>query len=306
MKLFAPDYYESFSCIAQRCHHSCCIGWEINIDPQSLQRYESLSGEWGERLKRSICREGDTAYFRLGEGERCPFLNADGLCELILHFGEDSLCQICTDHPRFRYFFSSRTEIGLGLCCEEACRLALSQPQPVRLIQIGQAAGEEDCPAEESAFFTWRDQILRCAQDRSFPIEERVQQIGQMAGFDLSGLSMESWIPFMENLERMDESWADCLKRLDEETKVLDSQWDVPLEQLLVYLLYRHLSTGFEEDDCRGYLAFGLLMWHMIRQMFSGETMEELADLVRLYSSEIEYSDENIGKIIEELYGRIL
>ena len=32
MKLIAPDYYNKFSCIADKCRHSCCVGWEIDID----------------------------------------------------------------------------------------------------------------------------------------------------------------------------------------------------------------------------------------------------------------------------------
>jgi lysine-N-methylase len=33
MKLIAPDTYPEFCCIADRCRHSCCIGWEIDVDP---------------------------------------------------------------------------------------------------------------------------------------------------------------------------------------------------------------------------------------------------------------------------------
>ena len=32
MKLYAPEYYKQFQCIADKCTHSCCIGWEIDID----------------------------------------------------------------------------------------------------------------------------------------------------------------------------------------------------------------------------------------------------------------------------------
>ena len=32
-----PDYYSAFRCIAGACKHSCCIGWEIDIDEESLE-----------------------------------------------------------------------------------------------------------------------------------------------------------------------------------------------------------------------------------------------------------------------------
>ena len=50
MKLYAPDYYTKFACIADKCQHSCCIGWEIDIDEETLSYYNSVSGDFGNRL----------------------------------------------------------------------------------------------------------------------------------------------------------------------------------------------------------------------------------------------------------------
>ena len=47
MKLIAPDYYAHFACIAGACHHSCCIGWEIDIDSDTLHYYQQLDGDIG-------------------------------------------------------------------------------------------------------------------------------------------------------------------------------------------------------------------------------------------------------------------
>ena len=52
----------------------------------------------------------------------------------ILSCGENVLCNICKDHPRFRNFRSDRTEVGLGLACEEACRLILNYNEPFCLV----------------------------------------------------------------------------------------------------------------------------------------------------------------------------
>ena len=68
-----PDYYNEFTCIATKCSHNCCIGWEIDIDRDSFDFYSSLTGDFGKKLKENI----DTSngpHFVLGEKERCPFL----------------------------------------------------------------------------------------------------------------------------------------------------------------------------------------------------------------------------------------
>ena len=41
MQLFAPTYYKKFKCIADRCQHNCCIGWEIDIDGETPERYKN-------------------------------------------------------------------------------------------------------------------------------------------------------------------------------------------------------------------------------------------------------------------------
>ena len=163
MNIYVPDYYPSFHCIASRCGHTCCAGWEIDIDAESLARYDRLPGDFGDRVRQSVSLE-DMPHFILTADERCPLLNGDNLCELILHEGEGALCQICRDHPRFRNFFSSRVEMGLGLACEEASRLILTWPRPLRLIRL-EGDGEETPTEDECWLFDLRDRWLSAIKE---------------------------------------------------------------------------------------------------------------------------------------------
>ena len=44
MKTYAPKYYQQFHCIADKCKHSCCIGWEIDIDKDVFPENAVLYG----------------------------------------------------------------------------------------------------------------------------------------------------------------------------------------------------------------------------------------------------------------------
>lgn len=91
------------------------------MDEASLRRYQSVSGPFGEELRRSIITEADgSSHYLLTPEGRCPFLREDGLCRQILELGEDALCEICANHPRFFQRFGDLEEQGVGLACEEA------------------------------------------------------------------------------------------------------------------------------------------------------------------------------------------
>ena len=54
-----PDYFERFQCSASDCTDNCCIGWEIDIDERTAERYKKVPGELGQKLKDRILREGE-------------------------------------------------------------------------------------------------------------------------------------------------------------------------------------------------------------------------------------------------------
>ena len=64
-----PDYYPKFQCTAGACKHSCCIGWEIDIDEDSAARYAAMDGALGARLQQQIAWDADPPHFKLGDGE---------------------------------------------------------------------------------------------------------------------------------------------------------------------------------------------------------------------------------------------
>ena len=143
MKIRKPDYYDRFQCIAGACSDSCCIGWEIDVDEERLAEYREVDGELGERLK--TCMDWEEGHFILqGKEERCPFLNQENLCDLIIGLGEESLCEICREHPRFYEWYDDLTEVGVGLCCEAAARLVLEGDRPAQFVV------HEDYDAEDS------------------------------------------------------------------------------------------------------------------------------------------------------------
>lgn len=302
-----PDYYKKFKCLAGACRHSCCCGWEIDIDDVTLERYKSVKGEMGRRLAEGISDEGG-AHFVLDGDERCPFLTDDNLCLIIQTLGEEYLCRICTDHPRFRSFFSDRTETGLGLCCEAAAELILKQKEKVRLV----IEGDESLESRERKLIEKRAALIAAAQDRSETVEKRMEKILIMSGAAAGTRSIAEWAKLYQTLEVLDDTWSDELKALEKYTENVypkDEAWQTAAEQLLVYFLYRHMPSALDDGEFDLRAVFCVLSTRMILALclntaHGGEAaVDALAEYARRYSAEIEYSDENIEDILDMLYG---
>lgn len=314
MKIIGPDYYPRFQCIAEKCSHSCCRGWEIDIDEDSFARYLQTEGAIGEKLQQCIVPSTDDAlpHFRLTEDEKCPFLTEKGLCQLILEIGEDSLCQICRDHPRFRNYLTDRDEIGVGMCCEAAAALILNNKEKPRLILLSDDGGEEELTREEEALLSLRDAGIGILQDRDLSLNERLEKLLRVCGDPLPYRPMTEWAAFFLTLERLDDAWAEALNRAvsgdDRPDTPLGAEWDIPLEQFSVYLLYRHLPGALRDGDAEGRVAFTVLSVRLIqcllqaREKAAGKAdMEDLTALCRMFSAEIEYSDVNEDAILDEI-----
>ena len=305
---FTPDYYKDFHCIAGSCRHSCCIGWEIDVDPDMLCSYNSVPGPFGDRLRANISTE-DAPHFILGDGERCPFLNSENLCDIILTLGEDHICEICSEHPRFHNQLPNRAESGLGLCCEEAGRLILSKTDPVQLVSDGPET-------EPDRLISLRNEAMALLQDRSRTLPARLDAMLALCDAVLPARTMEDWCSFLLSLERLNETWTDLLNLLQTEWVNANlSGFDAHMhsrqteyEQFAVYLLYRHLSQAVSPADFSAraaFVAWGYYLLHALGAVLWTKngtfTFEDQVELARLFSSELEYSEENMDLLLDEL-----
>ncbi len=298
MKIIAPDYYEDFKCIADKCVNSCCIGWEIDIDEDTLEYYRTLEGELAEKLKNNIAFEESTGYFILDENERCPFLKENGLCEIICEKGEEALCNICEDHPRFRNYFSERTEIGLGLCCESAAKLILEWEEKTKLIVLSSDGEEEEKDPEEEKALSEREKIFEILQNREKSVDERIAELVALAGEGEDTLiKLKDLRDKYFTLERLDEKWSEVLNSLKIDIEFGNIE-EIAFEQFLIYLVFRHYADGEDSEERQRILLFIINAYRLIKALYLSEEKIELSELCRMFSAEVEYSDENLKEAV--------
>lgn len=180
MILRVPEYYDEFSCIASRCKDSCCAGWEIDIDDESYEYYRTREGAFGDRLRESMFVAEDGGYrFKLKGPKRCAMLNDNNLCDLYTALGEEALCEVCTEYPRFSLVYGQVEQKALSLSCEEVGRILFGRTEPEQLIDIelpGDCEDDEEDP-QLVAFMEWvQKEAVAILQNRILSITERTRE----------------------------------------------------------------------------------------------------------------------------------
>ena len=279
-----PAFYDDFLCLAQHCRHSCCRGWEIDVDEASRRRYMALEGPLGDELRASLQETDGTWSFRLTEKEDCLFLRSDGLCRLILALGEDSLCDICALHPRFFQDVGAHELAGLGLCCEAVAALLLEWPgellflteddEPVTLAQVLALLGQ-DVPPDMLRFTPRIDGAY---------YQSIFRRYGQCEAID--GAWSRDLAALAENPDRL-VSRAERYAR-DYDREVYD--------RILGYILYRQLEH-MERCGLPALLSYAreaadfIFLWAAVTV--------DLPECLRRWSAQTEYSEENVAFLLE-------
>lgn len=173
MKYRIPYYYRNFSCIGGACEDTCCGGWKIAIDRDSMKRYQRVPGAFGKFIRSAIDKR--SGCFRLIR-RRCLLLNEEGLCEIQKKLGAGGLCRDCRDYPRHMEDYGDVRELMLSLSCPEAARVILHDAD--------QGACREafrEKPGQREENFPWLEdarQALVClVKDRSVDWNQRLAMV---------------------------------------------------------------------------------------------------------------------------------
>lgn len=305
-----PGFYKKFQCIGSACSDNCCIGWEIDIDERTNEVYQSLEGAFGERLRASITTEEDI-HFVL-EQERCPFLNKKNLCDIITTLGENKLCDICREHPRFYEWFGELTEAGLGLCCEEAARLLLENDQPMLFETANDEAPGNNYSEEQQEWLmeieeehlkvllSAREHLFSLLQNRTYSIWERLSAVLNISVQMQECLDFDDWSGISELIAQSDMS-GNAMSKVQIENKTnryrdilmfyrtlepMDEKWPLNLACIskeineLLELETSFLNMFSERAYEYEHLAVYLVYRYFLKALFDGELLSRVKAVV--------------------------
>ncbi|MCF0152723.1 flagellin lysine-N-methylase [Megasphaera sp.] len=288
--MILPDFYGRFRCKAGACQHTCCRGWDIDIDDVTADYYQQLEGPLGEGIRQHIADGPDGWHFCLTAEGNCPFLRSDGLCQLIRQAGDDILCDICALHPRFFQVVENGggqdIELGgVGLCCEAACELLLSETGPLTF-----------CDSESGRTLGGLSQLLEWLD---YPLPDR-ELIYQPA---MAQKDYERLLDVLSRTEPIDDAWTAQLNALRTDlprlTGLLTTQ-NLPddgwYQRVYEYIGYRQLEA-FADVPVSVLATYARRNTDFIA--LTAAATGDLPEAIRRWSEQIEYDTDNVALLKE-------
>ena len=247
------------------------------------------------------------------QGERCPFLNSENLCDIICEMGEGALCDICREHPRHYTTLGDTVYGGVGLACEAAAELILVDSFPHEYITLETDGEWEECDGElYEIFLSLRESISEIFTDEKQSIvyikkallkafskaQSKADGVPEIP-CEIKGFTRECIVETVEKCELLSDELPTLLRNAKARTGPTNNINNY-LQNLLLYFLDRYLPKAVEDGDFVGKLKLSLFSLATLDCLFSSEeelTLDRAVYLSKLYSREIEYNEENVFTI---------
>lgn len=298
MKIVKPTFYKNFKCIAGDCPDSCCQGWEVDADSDSLEYYKTLDNslEIKKRIDSVLSKdEFDNTIFTLAPKKRCPFLNEENLCDMHIAIGGEHTPYTCRTFPRFIYDFGATREIGISFSCPVASDMMYNTESFDFETEVNSDLPTlNDIDAEKYfLLYKGRAEAYEIAKDKNKSIRERLNDL-----LDLGVLLQEKLFPYDEggddidffdvfkNPELINPEWKEKVENFSLK-QVSDAQSN---ENILMYFLYKYLMQAVYDDDALSKIKMAVI-GVLINTYFGEDSWT-----VHLWSKETEHSQYNMDR----------
>lgn len=307
MKLVTPSFYKDFECIAGDCPDSCCQGWEVDADKDSLAYYKTIGGEIRERIDSVLDKdEFNNTIFRLTKNKRCPFLNDENLCDMHIAIGGEHTPYTCRTFPRFINDFGGTREMGISFSCPVASDMMWELKDPFdftsELNDVPPSLNDIDA---ELYFFLLnsRKKAYSIVQNQDKPLNERLKELldfgleiqNEIDSYD-EGESGIDFFEIFKNPEVINEEWVQKVNSANKEGLVLNTKSN---ENIAMYFLFRYFLNAVYDYDVLSKIKMAVV-GVLVPTYFGND-----AWTIHLWSKETEHSDVNMERYKKELRNNV-
>lgn len=170
---------------------TCCMQWKIAVDDETYHKWKNV--DFGYKSLSSYTAKVDgNRVIRLNDEKKCPFLNENGLCSLVMEHGDGILSETCDVFPRQVHDFGERKEFAVVSCCPEV----IDMMRDTKLEFDGELAisGKDFCE-------NVRNLMILLVSKENYPLEKAVlmayyvlHDICEQGSIDLGGYANKEFL----------------------------------------------------------------------------------------------------------------
>ena len=320
MRVTVPDYFENFQCLAGECPHTCCEKWEVVIDADSAERYMSVPGALGDKLRSALKRDEDGDLCFPLEGGRCPFLDGDNLCEIHKKLGEAATSVTCREHPRFTEDYGPFREITLSASCPKVNDLLLGSGAPLTFHTMETPEAEEEGDPWLPDLGPLRDHMIEMLRDRTLSLRQRLGRFLELAARAQALLDQDetAGLPVLEagepevpahreaaglipdalrllgTLEILEPDWEEVLRQAEDVHGTAAPE--TALERIAVYFAFRYLLKTVNDGDLLSRAQLCVFAVLVVERLSAACGLPEA---LRRFSREIEHNEDNVEALLD-------
>lgn len=311
-------YFEDFYCLADQCPNTCCANWNIPIDRQTRDHYMELEGEMGELARRVL--KGET--FK-NQNDRCPFLQENGLCSMILaaNGSQEDLSYVCRTYPRKIANYGNERHISLSVSCPMAARLLMQCRDGIQFIE----KTVDEPPMMNSIDPAWFRELLQIRQNTITIVQSKetslcknidklleeyqIKQKGRSVYKQSHGL-----IRLFLLLRYNDPSMKETIRALCKKSQLKQAlaHWQIVFDQhqmlfenLLVYMLDRYVMEAVDDGKFAPRIALCVAWCRMLYLLVCNHYAQHgsiddtaMEELIVAFSRQTEHCDQNLIRLM--------
>ncbi|MDF2945113.1 MAG: hypothetical protein K0S01_3971 [Herbinix sp.] len=167
------EFYDEFNCIADRCSFTCCEGWQIIIDTDTYNKWNSNKNQskyFSKNVRLKKRTEEAEHYLKMGPQMHCPFLDEKGLCNIVIKFGEDYLSKTCKIFPRQENRLGEVNEHSLSCACPAVVDILNKRNGKINFLYEGDISSYESY----GEAYKIKEVMLKVLQNSRVPFRDKI------------------------------------------------------------------------------------------------------------------------------------
>lgn len=266
----SPSFFQDFRCYADKCMDTCCQGFSIPLDTQSLTALYKFAELYMPDAVKHIQNTSKGVFIKF-QNSTCPFLKHN-LCMIHSVGGERYLSYICRKYPRTTVNLGDRmVKHSLFLSCEAVVKTVICWENPINELWIN-AEGDN----KSNSFLIKQNTFLIQSVSKHFEISFKKKLISRQLLFQMD-ITDKSIIEFIPN-----------------EIPVSTNLTVQETKNLLAYYIW-HYFNGNNEAYVQDVSSFMITLIDVC--ISNCRRSSEKAMVIHKLSKEIEHSDSNMAML---------